>query len=490
MGVPAPLGRANLNPVWSTLKAPSITQTGSLPLSYSFDSLPHPARLFPAFRDLPYPALLDGAMPGASGGRFSYLTADPFLVMRSRGRRVALLQDGALQETEGDPWSMLQDLLRRHRVERSPGLPPFQGGALGYWGYDLGRHLERIPSLAEDDLGLPEMYLGLYDWALAYDEATGQSFLISSGMPEVDAGRAEARAAEVMRRLDAAPHDTPSVSSHNPVSLQSNFTHKSYMAAVRRVKEYLESGDAYQVNLSQRFHSPFEGDPWALYERLRRFNPAPFAAYLGFPEVEALSASPEEFLRLEAGRVRVRPIKGTRPVGRSVEETALQAEELLASEKERAENVMIVDLLRNDIGRVCRIGSVAVPSLFAVEQHPTVLHLVSTITGELLPSADAVDLLRACFPGGSVTGAPKVRAMEIIEELEPVRRGVYCGAIGYVSFNGDMAASIAIRTLVLTQGGVYLQVGGGIVADSDPEAEYQETLHKARGLRLALGCDD
>ena len=318
------------------MKAPSITQTGSLPLSYSFDSLPHPARLFPAFRDLPYPALLDGAMPGASGGRFSYLTADPFLVMRSRGRRVTLLQDGALQETEGDPWSMLQDLLRRHRVERSPGLPPFQGGALGYWGYDLGRHLERIPSLAEDDLGLPEMYLGLYDWALAYDEATGQSFLISSGMPEGDAGRAEARAAEVMRRLDAAPQDAPSIASHSPVSLRSNFTRKSYMAAVRRVKEYLESGDAYQVNLSQRFHSPFEGDPWALYERLRRFNPAPFAAYLSFPELEALSASPEEFLRLEAGRVRVRPIKGTRPVGSSVEETAVQAKDLLASEKERA----------------------------------------------------------------------------------------------------------------------------------------------------------
>ena len=472
------------------MKAPSATQLDALPLSYAFDSLPHPALLFPSFRDLPYPALLDGAMPGATGSRYSYLTADPFLVVRSRGRRVDLIQNGAIQEMEGDPWQILQDLLCRYSVERSPGLPPFQGGALGYWGYDLGRHLERLPSWAEDDLGLPEMYLGFYDWALAHDGATGRSWLVSSGMPEATAERAKYRAEDVIRRLSEKPQEALSPALRTPASLQSNFTPKSYMAAVGRVKEYLESGDAYQVNLSQRFHSPFEDDPWGLYLRLRQFNPAPFAAYLSFPEVDVLSASPEEFLNLEEGRVRVRPIKGTRPVGRTPEETAFQAELLLASEKERAENVMIVDLLRNDIGQVCRIGSVEVPSLFAVEQHPTVLHLVSTITGDLLPSTDAVGLLKACFPGGSVTGAPKVRAMEIIEELEPVRRGVYCGAIGYISFSGDMGTSITIRTLVLTHGEAYLQVGGGIVADSDPESEYQETLHKARGLRLALGCDD
>ncbi len=472
------------------MKVPSTPQLDALPLSFSLDSLPHPARLFPSFRDLPYPALLDGAMPGAEGGRFSYLTADPFLVVRSRGRRVEILRDGVAEEMEGDPWRVLQDLLRKYRVERLPGLPPFQGGALGYWGYDLGRHLERLPSWAEDDLGLPEMYLGFYDWALAHDGATGRSWLVSSGMPSATAGRAEARAAEVMRRLNEKPQEAASHPLHAPAALRSNFTQESYMAAVRRVKEYLEAGDVYQVNLSQRFRTPYEGDSWELYRRLRRINPAPFAAFLSYPEVDVLSASPEEFLRLEEGRVRVRPIKGTRPVGRNAEETALQAESLLASEKERAENVMIVDLLRNDIGRVCRIGSVQVPSLFAVEEHPTVLHLVSTVTGELLPSADAVDLLTACFPGGSVTGAPKVRAMEIIEELEPVRRGIYCGAIGYVSFSGDMAASMTIRTLALARGEAYLQVGGGIVADSDPESEYQETLHKARGLRRALGCDD
>ncbi len=443
----------------------------------------------PAFLGMPYPVLLDGAMPGAAGSRFSYLSADPFLVVRARGRRVSLLRNGALEEVDGDPWAVFQQLLRDYRIEVMPGLPPFQGGVIGYWGYDLGRQLERLPSLAEDDLSLPELYLGFYDWVLAHDGDTGVSYLISTGLPDGTQRRAEQRVAEIMDVLASAPRSTPAPATEPaacPAELRSNFSRESYMAAVNRVKAYLAAGDAYQVNLSQRFQSPYAGDPWSLYLRLREANPAPFAAYLGFPEAQVLSASPEEFLRLDGGRVRVRPIKGTRPVGMTDEETAALAAELLASEKERAENVMIVDLIRNDIGRVCRVGSVEVPSLFAVEQHPTVLHLVSTVTGELRPGADAIDLLRACFPGGSVTGAPKVRAMEIIEELEPVRRGVYCGAIGYVSFSGDMGTSIAIRTLVLAGGQAYLQAGGGIVADSQPESEYEETLHKARGLRMAL----
>lgn len=468
----------------------SASQAGLTPLVYDLGLLPHPARLFHAFQDMPSPALLDGAMPGASGNRFSYLTADPFLVIRSRGRQVTLEQGDASEEVEGDPWSTLQGLLKKYRMEQASGLPPFQGGVLGYWSYDLGRHLERLPSWAEDDLHLPEMYLGLYDWALAYDGDTGRSYLFSTGLPEGTVERAQIRAEEIMERLKKEPQDARPSAFDSPVSLQSNFTPETYMAAIERIKEYLAAGDTYQVNLSQRFQSPFQGDPWYLYLRLRSVNPAPFAAYLGFPEVKVLSASPEEFLHLERGQVRVRPIKGTRPAGGTPEESARYAAELLVSEKERAENVMIVDLIRNDVGRVCRIGSVEVPSLFTVERHPTVLHLVSTVVGELLPSADAVDLMRACFPGGSVTGAPKLRSMEIIEELEPVRRGVYCGAIGYISFGGDMGTSIAIRTLVLTGGRVYLQVGGGIVADSDPFAEYQETLQKGVGLRRALGCDD
>ncbi len=472
------------------MNAQQATTLGAMPLSRAYRSLPHPVRLMPRFLDMPFPVLLDGAMPGAPGSRFSYLSADPFLVVRSRGRRVSLLRYGVTEESEGDPWAVLQQLIRDYRVEGRPGLPPYQGGVIGYWGYDLGRHLERLPSLAEDDVGLPELYVGFYDWTLAHDGDTGMSYLISTGLPHGSQRRAEARAADVAARLASLPSDArPAAAPAAAADLRSNFTRESYMAAVERVKAYLAAGDAYQVNLSQRFASPYAGDPWSLYLRLRAANPAPFAAYLGFPEAQALSASPEEFLRLDDGRVRVRPIKGTRPVGATDEETAALAAELLASEKERAENVMIVDLIRSDIGRVCRIGSVEAPSLFAVEQHPTVLHLVSTVTGEVREGADAIDLLRACFPGGSVTGAPKVRAMEIIEELEPVRRGIYCGAIGYVSFTGDMGTSIAIRTLTLAGGQAYLQAGGGIVADSEPAAEYEETLHKARGLRAALERD-
>lgn len=459
-----------------------------MPLVRTLDSLPHPAKLLPAFFDLPYPALLDGAYPGAPGSRFSYLVADPFLTLRSRGRRIVLARDGVEEHLDGDPWSVLQSLLRQHSLPNEPGLPPFQGGALGYWGYDLGRHLERLPSTNPDDLGLPEMCVALYDWALAHDGQTGTSYLFSSGLPDGTQARAEARAQSVLARLTDTPHRiTPSRPA--PVAMQSNSTAADYMAAVERVKEYLAAGDAYQVNISHRFQAAFDGDPWELYLRLRRYNPAPFGTYLGFPDARVLSASPEEFLRLDGSRVRTRPIKGTRPVGATAREDARLTAELLASAKDRAENVMIVDLLRSDLGRVCKIGSVEVPGLLDVERHPTVFHLVSTVTGELPPTADAVDLLRACFPGGSVTGAPKVRAMEIIEELEPVRRGVYCGAIGYISFSGDMATSVAIRTLVETGGQVYLQVGGGIVADSDPQAEYLETLDKGRGLLRALGCD-
>jgi para-aminobenzoate synthetase component 1 len=472
------------------LKVLSNSQPGSKPVVYELGQIPYPAQLFSSFQDMPSPALLDGAMPGASGNRYSYLTADPFLVIRSRGRRVTLEHDGGCDEVEDDPWSVLQGLLRKYHTAQIPGLPSFQGGALGYWGYDLGRHLERLPSLADDDLQLPEMCLGLYDWVLAYDGDTGLSCLFSTGLPDGTLERAEARANEIMERLERESPLTRPTGFNVPVSLESNFTSATYEAAVRGVKEYLAAGDAYQVNLSQRFQAPFQGDPWSLYLKLRELNPAPFAAYLGFPEISVLSASPEEFLNLEQGRVRSRPIKGTRPVGATPEETERYSAELLSSDKERAENVMIVDLIRNDLGRVCNIGSVEVPSLLALEKHPTVLHLVTTVTGELLPSADAVDLLRSCFPGGSVTGAPKLRSMEIIEELEPVRRGVYCGAIGYISFGGGMGTSIAIRTLVLTGGQVYLQVGGGIVADSDPLAEYQETLQKGKGLRRSLGFQE
>jgi para-aminobenzoate synthetase component 1 len=267
------------------------------------------------------------------------------------------------------------------------------------------------------------------------------------------------------------------------IGLRSTFTHRGYLDAVARVREYIVAGDIFQANLSQRFQAPLPGPPFEVYRRLRRRNPAPFAAYLGFEDVTVLSASPERFLRLDHDRrVETRPIKGTRPRGLVPMHDAALGRALAESEKDRAENLMIVDLLRNDLSRVCRPGTVRVPELFALEQHPTVHHLVSTVVGELDPAADAVDLVRAAFPGGSITGAPKVRAMEIIAELEPTRRGVYCGAIGYLSASGALDTSIVIRTFVTRGGELYFQAGGGIVADSDPELEYREALDKARGL--------
>ena len=458
------------------------------------------AALFPRFRSAPYPLLLDsatdrdsavdGAAPNPPLGRYSYLTADPFLVLRCRGRRIFLERDGQIEESEGDPLVLLLDLLRRYATPSLPGLPPFQGGAAGYVGYDLGRLLERLPVLADDDLELPDLCLAFYDWVLAHDSLEGRSWLITTGLPGGSADEADRRLRWVRARLaepSSANVELESVFEVPPLS--STFTKEGYLAAVQRIKEYLIAGEIYQANLSQRFTLPFTSDPWPIYLRLRNVNPAPFAAYLEFPEVTVLSASPEEFLRVEGGQVETRPIKGTRPRGGTDDEDAAMVRELLASEKDRAENIMIVDVLRNDLGRVCRIGSLNVPSLLAVEQHPTVHHLVSTITGELPESVHAVDLLRACFPGGSITGAPKIRAMEIIEELEPTRRGIYCGAIGYLGFNGAMNMSIAIRTMVITKGTLTFSVGGGIVMDSDPEAEYQETLHKARGLMRALGYD-
>lgn len=453
---------------------------------------PHPALagLFPAFAGLSYPLLLDSAMPHPRLGRFSYLAADPFMTAAATEDGLLVDSEGRRSHMAGDSFALLQALMAIYRMEPVAGgsLPPFQGGAVGYFAYDLGRRLERLPSIAVKDIPAPDLHLAFYDWVLAQDATTGQTWLFSTGWPHGTSAYAQERA-EAVRRLLCQPHERHGAPLDEPrltAPLTSTFTRAAYVDAVCRVKDYLYAGDCYQVNLSQRLEAPFAGDPWELYKRIRKANPAPYGAYLAMPDMAVLSASPELFLRVEGRHVETRPIKGTRPRGLDVAEDQRLAQELAASAKDRAENVMIVDLLRNDLGRVCEVGSVKVPELFALEAHPSVWHLVSTVTGELPSGKDPLDLLRAAFPGGSVTGAPKIRAMEIIEELEPVRRGLYCGAMGFLAFNGDMEASIIIRTALVTSGRFYLQVGGAIVADSDPEAEYQETLHKARGILAAL----
>ena len=411
-------------------------------------------------------------------GRYSYLTADPSRIWTSH------------PGDSGDMLAAAADYLAAHRADPVPGLPPFQGGVAGFLGYEFGGRLERLPAPRSDDLGLPDAWLGAYDWVVAWDHEEGRTWVVvRRGGGEAGRPSAEERVGDILRRLSeprpvlGAGSGTPA----SPLQFLSGFTRDEYLRAVERVRELILAGDIFQANLSQRFEAPWPGESFDFYRRLTAANPAPFAAYFRGDGFAVASASPERFLMVDpSGQVETRPIKGTRPRGDTPDADRRLAEELLASEKDRAENVMIVDLLRNDLSKVCRPGTVEVPALCALRSHPTVHHLESIVTGRLEAGQTAADLLRAAFPGGSITGAPKVRAMEILRELEPVARGVYCGSIGWMSVTGAMDTSIAIRTVTLQDGRAYFHAGGGIVADSIPEQEHQETLDKAAGIRHAF----
>lgn len=435
-----------------------------------------------AFADRPGAALFDSALRHPELGRFSFLGIDPFARLEATGGRVQL--NGA--DFGSDPFDAMEELSTRYAVEPRPDLPPFQTGLAGYFGYGLRHHLERVPAHRQRDLLFPDLMLGIYDLVLAVDNTDGRHWLVASGYPETNEGarqeRARARIGWARERLRRVP---PTHAHANwAISAKPDLSQQQFKSAVRRTIDYIEAGDIYQANITQRFRAklPSGFDRLALYDALRTRNPATFAAYLDFGDTTILSSSPERFLKLAGDRVETRPIKGTRPRGRGPAEDLTLAEELLASIKDRAENLMIVDLLRNDISRVCKIGSVKVPVLCGLESYATVHHLVSVVTGQLDAGRSAVDLLRACFPGGSVTGAPKIRAMEIIAELEPTERGPYCGAIGYLSADGAMDSNIVIRTYCIQGNDLTFQVGGGIVADSDPQAEYEESMDKAKAL--------
>ena len=473
-------------------------------LVHELKDAPGPSEACARFLDLPFPLLLESALRSERLGRFSYLAADPWLVLRSRGAELEWHSRDGIEHSAGDPFAALQTALAGNALEAIPGLPAFQGGAAGYLAYDLCHQLERLPSPAFDDLDLPELCLGLYDWTIAWDHVEGRTWLFSTGLP-LDGGRraerAEARARMVRERLAGAPmppeaprRPAASVVGTGPQThvlaempgVSSTFSREGYLRAVERTREYICAGDIFQVNLSQRLEAAVDDHPFALYNRLRRRNPAPFAVYFDFGPAVVVSASPERFLCLSGELVETRPIKGTSPRGFTPRHDSALGEALFESEKDRAENVMIVDLLRNDLSKVCLDHTVEVPELCRIERYATVHHLVSTVVGRLRPGLGAVDLLRATWPGGSITGAPKVRAMEIIAELEPTRRSVYTGSLGYFSFGGAVDTNIAIRTFIVKGGRGYFQVGGGIVADSDPEREYDETLDKARGMVAAL----
>jgi para-aminobenzoate synthetase component 1 len=467
------------------------------------EGAPDPSEACARFLDLPFPLLLESAVRSEKLGRFSYLAADPWVVLRSRGAALEWQFREEVERATGDPFAALQSALARNALDAVPGRPPFQGGAAGYLAYDLCHHLERLPSPPFDDLDLPEMCLGFYDWTIAWDHLGERAWLFSTGLPEEGGRRGErarARAGMVRGRLAApsppppspgpsaarAPAGAPIHAVSAMPDVSSTFSRAGYLRAVQRTREYILAGDIFQANLSQRLEAAVDDHPFRLYTRLRRRNPAPFAAYFDLGQAAVVSASPERFLRLSGECVETRPIKGTSPRGWTPRHDSALGEALSESEKDRAENVMIVDLLRNDLSKVCRDHTVEVPELCEIERYATVHHLVSTVVGRLRPGLGVVDLLRATWPGGSITGAPKVRAMEIIAELEPTRRSVYTGSVGYFSFGGAADTNIAIRTFIVKGRRGYFQVGGGIVADSDPEREYEETLDKARGMVAAL----
>ena len=451
--------------------------------------------IFELFHSQPHSFFLDSGMDPRRLGRYSFIGTDPFLVMKSRGNQVTLIQPDRKENEQGNPFDILHNLLETYRLDSLPSPIPFWGGAVGYFSYDLCHFIERLPTSAVDDLKLPESYFGFYDTVVVFDNLENKTYVASTGFPELNEKqrlkRARLRLEEMKSRLYSPLSHTPETYPDNvektaEAVLKSNFTPEGYMEAVNRVREYIAAGDVFQVNISQRFETELTVSPYELYRRLRQINPAPFASYLNFDGVTIVSASPERFLRVDGDWVETRPIKGTRPRGKNPVEDAMLAQELLNSAKDHAENVMIVDLERNDLGRVCQYGTVKVTELAILETFPTVFHLTSTVIGKLHPDKKRIDLLKATFPGGSITGAPKVRAMEIIDELEPTRRSVYTGAIGYLGFGGNLDINIVIRTFIIKANKAYFQVGGGIIYDSSAEAEYQETLDKARALIQSL----
>ncbi|MCW2243278.1 aminodeoxychorismate synthase component I [Azospirillum canadense] len=436
-----------------------------------------PAAAFRALAGQPWAMLLDSAAHHPAHGRFSCIVAEPFRTLESVDGQ--LFVDGA--PTGGDAFAALAAELALHRAPGKPGLVPFTGGAVGFIGYEAGLRLDGLRSRHGNPGGEPEMAFGLYDVVAAFDHAERRAWVIAA-RPEA-AGRARALAAWLDR---APPPPSPLARS----SWRSELSRADYRDRVGRVLDYVRAGDIYQANFTQRFLAdrPPGLNDYALYERLRALSPAPFAAFLNCgPRLSIASASPERFIRLSQGSaVETRPIKGTRPRHADPALDAAAAAELAASVKDRAENLMITDLLRNDLGRVAEVGSVRVPTLYGLESFATVHHLVSVVTARLRAGLGPVDLLRAACPGGSITGAPKIRAMEIIDELEPARRGAYCGSVAWIGFDGTMDSSIVIRTLSLTPDRIVAQAGGGIVADSDPAAEHEEMLVKVRPLLRAL----
>lgn len=434
-----------------------------------------PVAVFSVFKDQVGSIFLDSSNNLLEWGRYSFIAVSPWMILRER-----------YQSGQAKPLDLLQQCLQEYTLETIPELPPFQGGVAGYLSYELACSLEKLPAAGEDDLGFPDLMMGFYDVVIGFDHHQQRAWVFSSGLPTGNLDHAQQRLIWIIQQIGQVDINqiAPDFSVGN---LYNPFDRYNYPHQVQKVIDYIYAGDIYQANLTRRYEAACKGDPFTLYRRLRERNPAPFAAYIRDLDHIVASASPERFLKLSQGCVETKPIKGTicRDLNNPERDQDL-AQQLVTSGKDRAENLMIVDLMRNDLARVCCPGSVCVPKLLQVESYATVHHLVTTVVGTLEKGKTAIDLLKATFPGGSITGAPKIRAMEIIADLEPVRRGAYCGSVGYIGFDGTMDTSIVIRTFLLTENKLTFQVGGGIVADSDPVAEYEETLTKAVALKESL----
>ncbi len=434
--------------------------------------------------------LLESVEGGERIGRYSFLGGGPMMRILARGPEVEMRRNGRVETTTGDVLEVTRDTLRRYQAVPDPALARFSGGAVGYFGYDLVRLWERLPGRPPDDLGVPMCYLVVADTVVIFDHVRHTMKIVANALVDGDGGAAYRGAVERVEQLYDRLR-TPLVPSNGGGQVQplmeTGMPVASFLSAVERAKEYIRAGDVFQVVLSRRFSAGVEGvDPLDIYRALRTINPSPYMFFLDFDGVKIIGASPELLVRLEGREVETRPLAGTRPRGRTEEEDLALEAALLADEKERAEHVMLVDLGRNDLGRVCEYGSVRVTDLMSVERFSHVMHIVSDVRGRLRSGLDAIDVLRACFPAGTLTGAPKVRAMEIIDELEPLARGPYAGAVGYVGFSGNMDTAITIRTIVVAGDRAYVQAGAGIVADSVPEREYVETVNKAKALVSAI----
>jgi anthranilate synthase component 1 len=444
----------------------------------------------------PCACLFESVVGGEKVGRYSFLTADPFMQVEARGPKITVTTPEGCESFESaDPLAELKRRLAVLRAAHLPELPPFTGGAVGYAGYDVVRYAENLPNAPADDRHLPDLAFAFYDRMVVFDHINKTIVVVA--LARLDKFAPAEAYADAKRRVDATVQQLSAVGAELPpvdidasglpkIPYTSNFTQANFEKAVDRCVEYICAGDIFQVVLSQRLELEIRAHPFEIYRTLRVVNPSPFMFYLRTPSVTLVGSSPEVMVRVVDGRVTVRPLAGTRPRGRNDEEDKKMAEELLADPKERAEHVMLVDLGRNDVGRVARYGSVALSDVMVIERYSHVMHITSNVSGQLQDGKDAFDALRACLPAGTVSGAPKVRAMQIIDELEPHRRGPYAGAVGYIDYGGNMDTCIALRTLVIQGRKAYIQAGAGIVADSQPSAEYQETLNKARGLLKAV----